>query len=376
MLKIINLVTDQYFINALINLFDLTLDRGVHKYVILGGKIDGDFKYIKQKERIDIMSYSDFIEHINHHHYDALIIHGLKPEYYQLVLQIPSNIQIVWKAWGFDIYYRPTVYNPFLKLNIYRTLTKHIINHDKLDWLKQKYFYWRNKSLIQRAVHRIDFFSGVLPYEYDLMSELNFFQAKRVSLPYRNPDSALFHDITDPPFNKGSHILLGNSGDPSNNHLDAIELLSKIDTGSSNIYCPLSYGGAERYKQTVIATGEKFWHERFIPLTSFMPKEEYQKIIASCSVAIFYHERQQALGNINTALWQGCKVFLSPTSATYKSLCEMGLKIYDVETELDVMPHNDSDKLHNRRIMLKHHSIKVASDAIYDMYNKIEASPS
>ena len=67
---------------------------------------------------------------------------------------------------------------------------------------------------------------------------------------------------------------------------------------------------------------------------TFMPFEEYNSIIKSCSIAIFAHERQQALGNILMCLWNGCKVFLSKNSIVYKYLKSLGTVIYSIQDDL------------------------------------------
>ena len=58
----------------------------------------------------------------------------------------------------------------------------------------------------------------------------------------------------------GIIFLIGNSGDPTNNHLDVFDFLKKHDIGNRNIYVPLSYGGSKRYREVVKDVGVRtFW---------------------------------------------------------------------------------------------------------------------
>lgn len=47
-----------------------------------------------------------------------------------------------------------------------------------------------------------------------------------------------------------------------------------------------------------------------------------------------FHERQQALGNISVALWNGCSVFLSETSEVFKMYKAMGIPLFSLQSDL------------------------------------------
>ena len=97
------------------------------------------------------------------------------------------------------------------------------------------------------------------------------------------------------------------------------------------------------------------------PILNFMPFADYKRIIGSCSIAIFGHERQQAMGNINTALNMGCKVFLSATSPVFTFLKKLGVYVYSIQNDLSTSeintPLTEEEKSHNRNIL-------------YSMYNE------
>ena len=69
--------------------------------------------------------------------------------------------------------------------------------------------------------------------------------------------------------------------------------------------------------------------DKFRPLDDFLPPQEYQKILNSVDVAIFNHDRQQALGNILILLHLGKKVFVKNDITTWNFLKKKGLTVYN-----------------------------------------------
>jgi hypothetical protein len=107
----------------------------------------------------------------------------------------------------------------------------------------------------------------------------------------------------------GLNILVGNSADPSNNHIEALENLLPYKDQDIKIYVPLSYGDQAHAKK-VIEQGKDWFGEKFFPMVSFMPFDQYLKFLKSVDIAIFNHKRQQAMGNIITLLGMGKTVYV------------------------------------------------------------------
>lgn len=372
MLKILNCVPDDKFIDGIIHSFDATTERCLHEYVIISEDNSPNFRYIKLKERILVIKSSDFISYLNTGHFDALIIHGLRTTILNLLPLINKHVIVIWKAWGFDIYTSPHILDPFIKLELYKPLTKRAIRKPLLSRLRELHgfiFYLQHKRFIHRAISRINLFSGVLQCEYDMMSKLNYFKAERIYYPYISLTSCPQDDYSSP----GPNILVGNSNDPSNNHLDIFEVLKQADIGQRIIYCPLNYGGSNEYKQRVINAGKQYWGDAFVPLTTYLPQEEYFQIIKSCSITIFNHERQQALGNISSALANGCSIYLSQTSVNYRELSQEGYKLFDIIKDLpQLLELNESEIQINRNIAKRQLSTEFFLKEVYEMYDRIE----
>lgn len=142
----------------------------------------------------------------------------------------------------------------------------------------------------------------------------------------------------------GLNILVGNSADPSNNHITSLEKLLPYKEDDIRIFVPLSYGDQGHAKK-VIETGRAWFGEKFVPLTSFMLLDEYLKFLKSLDIAIFNHQRQQAMGNTITLLGMGKTVFMRSDVNQWHFLKGLGIKLNDVEKlELGRIMPSDADE--------------------------------
>jgi hypothetical protein len=128
----------------------------------------------------------------------------------------------------------------------------------------------------------------------------------------------------------GLNILLGNSADPSNNHIEALERLLPFKDQAIKIYAPLSYGDQNHAKK-VISQGKAWFGDKFVPMTDFMPFEQYLEFLKSLDIAIFNHQRQQAMGNTITLLGMGKTVFMRSDVSQWGLLNTAGIAVLDVE---------------------------------------------
>jgi dTDP-N-acetylfucosamine:lipid II N-acetylfucosaminyltransferase len=126
-------------------------------------------------------------------------------------------------------------------------------------------------------------------------------------------------------------ILLGNSADPSNGHIEIIEVLSKYKDENFKIICPLSYGNINGYAEKVINKGKEFFSDKFIILEKLLNENEYSNLLASVSVAIMNHNRQQGLGNVLSLLYLGKKVYLKKETTAFKYFSNLRIEIFSTE---------------------------------------------
>ena len=158
-LKIVHFVIDDKFIDGAISLFEAD-DRVENTYVIIGQ--ENDCQHIKYKG-IQFVDYEDALDFINT--FNVVIFHSLPAIPINIVKDIKNDVKVVWFAWGYDIYE-----DPYDVISI-RLLGKVTKRNTRLLRIR-KYFdwrYWRSKYIVlkhlRKVLERIDYFSGVFPYE-------------------------------------------------------------------------------------------------------------------------------------------------------------------------------------------------------------------
>ncbi len=384
--KIINFVTDEIFIDGVIAAHDLTPDEVEHIYVIFPENNDANFKHIKEASRIKRLRYKDFMSLFDDEDVKAVFMHGIYSCPVRLIPLIPASVKVFWFSWGFDIYQRP-LNHPLVNLNLFHPLTSEILKSVGKESNQTFNFRDLAKRLIVRlkyrmrngfsksylnAVHRIDYYSGILPNEYDLVKASSGFKAKPVDYRYINPktlDLTAYSEIT------GRNILIGNSANPTGNHVDILSKLANIVSDNRQCIVPLSYAGQPSYVAEVVKKGKELLGKRFMPLVSFMPLDEYTEILDQCNVAIFLLERQQAIGNINMMLRRGCKVFLSETSVIYRHYKSIGVKVFSFQKELTKenleTPLSEEDQRENREILMKDRNEEGIRKRLEQLYSLI-----
>lgn len=124
-------------------------------------------------------------------------------------------------------------------------------------------------------------------------------------------------------------ILVGNSADPSNNHIEALEKLLPYKNEDIKIFVPLSYGDQD-YARSVIEKGSDWFADKFVPLTSFMEFDEYLEFLRSIDIAVFNHKRQQAMGNTITLLAMGKTIFMRNDVSQWDFLTDLGINLKSV----------------------------------------------
>lgn len=344
-IKILHILHDEKFIDGAIDIFDST--SAINTYVSI--EDEKPFVCIKlHSDDVQIVERDKILSFIIEGGYQLVAFHTLTRDKYELVLQIPRHVKVLWLAWGYDIYFPwnnmpavlpikiykpltlnsvlPTEYVPFVK-KIKRLIKKVIFyNRYRKQRLEHQCTLNKELNLQQQLIHRIDFMSTVLPSEYDLLSALKGFNAKYFPFQYALRNDFSVESIE----NNASKILLGNSSTATNNHLDIINVL-KANNISNECIIPSSYGDTDYLvllKQAVSDVPNLSF------LDTFMPIEEYTNLLKLCRIGIFGHIRQQAIGNILMCMLQGSKVFLWRDSVAYKFFKKAGYIVYTIDKDL------------------------------------------
>ena len=212
------------------------------------------------------------------------------------------------------------------------------------------------KRQIKPALKAIDYFSGVFPYEIDLIKKSHpYFRAEPIDFYYGSAkDFFIKEDVSTNINHEKKNIIIGNSANMTGNHFDVIEILSKVNIeDDSKLIIPLSYGNIRGYADAVEKEAEKIAPGRVVSLRNYMPFNEYYELISTCRTAIYAHERQQASDNIFLQMIFGARVYMSETSSAYNYLKGIGLKVYSLQSDLSLFNDamKDEDVINNRRIL-------------------------
>ena len=106
--------------------------------------------------------------------------------------------------------------------------------------------------------------------------------------------------------------------------------MKKYIRSEYEVYSSLSYGD-EDIKRYVIKEGIKQFGNAFHPITDYMSRRDYLDYLNSMDILVMYHNRQQAFGNIMTAIVLGMPVFMKTISPVYAMAKQVGISsVYGV----------------------------------------------
>ena len=384
-MSIFHCITDDKFLDDAIHMFD-SIEWVENKYVIVSKK-NSPFKYLKSKDAISIIHPKEFRSICKKHNLcDVIIIHGLGSLPLELLPLINKKIKVVWFSWGYDIY--SNKWPGFKLINISNRIKgyvneRQLYNNLKLLIKATLKYGFKGRSLFKKAINRVDYYSGVFPIEYDLLKKHSFFIAKRIDFNYTKPNVYRKEDLESDPICSGHNILVGNSASYYSNHIDSFNKIASLNLRDRKIVVPLSYGNSFKYVNRVIEYGKKLFGNNFSPVTDFIPFEAYNKLLKSCSIAIFNIEQQAAVGNILIAIWSGAKVFMPTDSMGYKHFNDIGVKIYPLPNKLSQVdidaPIERSEIMANRYAIYRFYSFDIVRSkleqslkmVLFDIQNEI-----
>ncbi len=365
-----HLFEDQKFIDVTIENFE-SVAAGKNRYIVFSN--NNQLKRTARKKDVTILPNSSYKVDLEFIFKDCelLIIHFLSPIKLYILKHKPKHVKVLWSVWGSD------AYDHFQNQNIYEPLTQKIRKKSLYQFLKKFWIYtlyhflrYRVKPIGKEleSLRRINYVSTVLPYEFELIKNEFGLNAYYIDYNYGVNDFTALPNVK-----LGDSVLVGNSATVSNNHLDVFDIIKQT---TKSLMVPLNYGGYDykTYSTKIILKGQLLFGDKFNPITTYLPKNEYDKLLLSCNTAIMYHMRQQALGNIFSALFMGMRVFLNNKSATYTFLKNEGMIVFDLKEDYKLIGVGleDSKKENNRNLVLKLRGSKVIKEkvqAIVDLHN-------
>lgn len=338
-------------------------------FLVFSDNIGNDYQYIKSKSKGLVLfnqGNDAIMDVVYKHNPQAILLHSLHLEFAKALIAISIDINIAWYSWGFDVYglpkIKPSTYAPLTNTFLLRSDAKlylgRIILKNKV--LRKLYFLVNSKEenrydVIFKAIEKITYFVTYIKEDYQCFSnsypnKLNFVYA-----PFSNISQYLAGNEATVLNENAKHIMIGNSNTPESNHLDVFEKLGSFETNKDvEVYVPLSYGGDQNYRDIVLTNGREKLGSSFCELLDFMNREDYIHMLTSCSTGIFYHYRQQAMGNIIAMLYMGSRIYMSSKNPAFSFFVKNGIQVFDLDLDFQRFKNTRLEEhiiLKNRKIL-------------------------
>ena len=359
--KIIHIASDEKFIDAAIYIFEKAFP-GRNLFIIPKSSFNRKLIYVKEHENIEIVPNNRFLlkyllERIPG--YECVVLHSLNEFNSTLFISSSEQEKFVGIFWGAELYTKEVFpdkeflgkYTSSINLPKKTTVSERI--RAKLITLFRQ-DQALVKGSIKQAASKLMYFA--VPYE----EEFNFFQNKGII-----PHYSRFIPFTYYPLEfilkgnehihvNGNDILIGNSANYTNNHLEVFYKINEIGIGNRKVILPLSYGDAQ-YGDYIHYQGVSIFGSGLISLRQFIPLEQYTLTMQRCGIVIMNHFRQQAIGNIVMMIWMGAKVYLNESNSFYHYLKRIGVIVFSIDSDLHKGNERvftnleESDAMENRR---------------------------
>jgi len=360
--KNLHVAFDDKFIDYIINIAnDLKISED--RFVIFGALPS---RHVKNTN-VEFLDFGreDFWAEIGDvNKYNNVFIHFVGLPMAKFVNRLPKDLTIVWCFWGGEAFSLSCFEMSHFEsmTSRYVSLKKHLLDKKNFDF-KWSYlfhpfrFYYafnavkkhndlksierhddlkskaEDESTILKALRRMNYFGHFIPNDYDLLKTKLEINARMIPFHYASVEKMIEGVEIDTTRNR-KNILIGNSDTPTNNHLDVFDKLNVADLGEREIICPLSYNKGE-YAHYIASVGKEKFGANFNPLLEFMDKVSYNTLTSSVSIAIMYHIRSQAAGNVVVCMWFGVKVYMHSKSTLYQMLKEEGAPVYAFDLDFD-----------------------------------------
>lgn len=323
---ILHIASSEKFIPPFIAFIKANFNFGNHEFLLTKGMAQQD---IIPTSNIKILSKDNRFSKTKHylkvivkmHQADKIILHSLADHsIVKILFFMPWLLKrCYWVIWGGDLY----TYQ-FGKRN--------------RRWRVREFY---RRPVIKHMGHLVTYIEGDIALArewYDAEGEYH------ESLMYL---SNLYKTLEAPEKqDRTINIQLGNSANPTNNHIEVLEMLLPYKEQDICIYVPLSYSDQNHAKK-VIKIGRELFGNKFIPLTEFMPFERYLDFLGNIDIAIFNNNRQQAMGNIITLLGLGKTVYMRNDTSQWQFFQDKGLQIYNVNDFSSLDNHYHKDNVNN-----------------------------
>ncbi|HYC86185.1 MAG TPA: TDP-N-acetylfucosamine:lipid II N-acetylfucosaminyltransferase [Chryseosolibacter sp.] len=250
--------------------------------------------------------------------YDKVFLHQLTPLMYRWVASRAFR-ELNWMVWGTDLYNLP-----FLDYDFHEVETRRYVRKNKFDYRDVLYrlkVYLTNMIFMRKAYSKVDFVLTWMSSEYEFAkSMLPLTKAGHKFFFYENqaPYHTLDQYLGDAARKSKISLVIGNSGTPTNNHLDAIHTIQESGL-HADLLIPVSYG--EKKYIDFLKKNTSFYTNGTIEfIDAFMQFPDYIKFLKSADALVMNHVRPQGYGNIFMMMYLGKPVILNERNLSLPDL--------------------------------------------------------
>lgn len=224
-----------------------------------------------------------------------------------LWLNTLPNQRVSWHIWGGDLY------------------------EEARSW-KHRLFY----LLRRRAQDRVG-------HVFATHGDLSVYRARFSGVPTSTlyfptrMDPALDNGPVEPRDPESFTVLLGNSGDPSNHHLEALERIARQFGADARVIVPLGYpANNEAYIAKIRAEGEKYFPPGNVELlTEPVAFDAYLALLRRCDLGYFPFDRQQGIGTLCLLIQCNVPFVLSAANPFHLDLLAAKVPVLFKDKKLD-----------------------------------------
>lgn len=336
---IVHIAADEKFIDTAYEIYEKAFP-GKNRFFILYEEDEERFRHLSKAKEYEIIEISDdYLSLIRKKLSQVKIVvyHGMN--FYQMWLAQAlkdNNLITVWTVFGFEVFRNPYLFGK----EIYgrKTYRRFVFNLKDIvkNWIRPFYFMFLGKErdtfkAYLDVLREMDYVGVLAEEEYANLEHRIGLRKNIKQLRFTYYPLGLIK-ATGTTLT-GDNILLGNSARSTNNHLEAFDRLKGIDLGNRKIIVPLSYGN-EEYASEIIKIGNRLFGDKFCPLIKYLPLNEYQEILQTCSVVIMNNYRQQGVGNVLNSLYYGAKIYLSKKNTVYHYLKRLDCLVFSIDEDL------------------------------------------
>ena len=303
-------------------------------------------------------------------HYSGIVLHGMHWGGWQtpVLRNVPDNVKVAWYFWGGDIYGRHD-----LDLYFLAPITKALYNlHNRKNKKKHDTSWEIPKELYKR----VDYCMTGEQEEYEFAKKYTGSSFEHIWYTCYSLEETI-GPLMDSCC-EGNNIWIGNSAAVGNNHMDVLWKLWKSGLlhkfKGDKVYMPISYG-EPWIKNLVKRVGRIFLGRRLQVLETYIPRNEYNALMLSCTTMIIGYWEPAAQGNIITALWLGMRVYLSEKSIAFKFFKRIGAQIYSIESDLKMYhfsPLSEEVRAENRKVLMKWFSKQHVMEAVQNVVHALQ----